>query len=256
MDFEVTSGTTKIRGAFHPASSSQSPCIIVCHGMPAGPRPVAAGVDDQGNDGLSYEEIAQLFSGLGIATVIFNFRGTGASTGDYHPMGWVEDLQQVITWVQGRPEIDSARLGIMGSSMGAVIAIKVASGRDDIRFLVTYASPSSISRPVDVSAQIDRYRVLGIITTMGFPDNAEEWAQEFENIDPGYHIGKVTSDHVLLVHGDADDVVPVDALTELFGLAPPHAELRIVKGAGHRFRSEPRSIEIISEWIGEIFSEE
>ena len=253
MDFEIASGSAQIRGAFYPASVSQSPCLIICHGMPAGPRPVPPVVNAQPDEGLTYEEIAQLFASLGVGTVIFNFRGTGASTGDFHPLGWVCDLEAVISWVLDRPEIDPDNLGIMGSSMGAVIAIAVACDREDIRFLVTYASPSTVARPAYPAVAIDRFREMGIISTSGFPLDPYAWAQEFENISPVDLIGKMTSDHILLVHGDADDVVRVEGVYELAQIAPSYAEVHIVEGAGHRFRSEPRSIEAILNWMGKIF---
>jgi len=253
MDFEIPSGAALIRGAFYPASFSKAPCLIVCHGMPARPRRVATDSEYYPEDGLTYEEIAELFAGLGIATVIFNFRGTGASTGDYHPMGWVADLEAVISWASQRPEVDLSNLGLLGSSMGAVIAIAVASDRADIKFLITYASPSIVSRPSDPLANIQRYRDMGIINTDGFPLDPYAWAQEFENISPVDLIGKMTSDHILLVHGDADDVVRVEGVYELAQIAPSYAEVHIVEGAGHRFRSEPRSIEAILNWMGKIF---
>ena len=255
MEFSIASGVAIIKGAFYPAVVAHSPCMIICHGMPAGPKSSEFAKDDPINE-LSYGEIAQLFADLGIATVIFNFRGTGLSTGDYHPLGWVADLESVLAWVVTRPEIDPDRIGIMGSSMGGVIALKVASSREDLRFLVSYASPSSTTRPADPLVHIERYRSLGIITTPGFPDDPEVWSKEYDAINPVYHIDKINSSHILLVHGDADDVVPVQALYDLAGIAPAHTELRVIEGAGHRFRSEPRAIEVISRWVDGIFSDE
>ena len=68
-------------------------------------------------------------------------------------------------------------------------------------------------------------------------------------------IGKMTSDHILLVHGDADDVVRVEGVYELAKMAPSYAEVHIVEGAGHRFRSEPRAIEAIVNWMETMFSD-
>jgi hypothetical protein len=249
MDFEITSGNARIRGAFYPALQPQSPCLIICHGMPSGPRILGSETNVPFDEGLTYQEIAQLFVSVGIGTVIFNFRGTGASTGDYHPMGWVADLEAVISWILVRPEIDPSNLGILGSSMGAVIAIVVASQREDIRFLVTYAGPSTVTSPLDPAENIDRYRNMGIIRTPGFPHDPDSWAREFDSISPIDQIGKINSDHILLVHGDSDDVVPVEAVYQLGELAPAHTTIHVVEGAGHRFRSESQSIEVIVDWM-------
>ena len=117
MEFAIASGVAIIKGAFYPAVGAHSPCMIICHGMPAGPKSSEFAKDDP-TDELSYEEIAQLFADLGIATVIFNFRGTGLSTGDYHPLGWVADLESVLAWVVSRPEVERERIGRMGWSRG------------------------------------------------------------------------------------------------------------------------------------------
>ena len=140
--------------------------------------------------------------------------------------------------------------------MGGAIALKVASLRENIRFLISYASPSSITSPADPLVHIERYRSLGIITTPGFPEDPEVWSKEYDAINPVRHIEKINSSHILLVHGDADDVVPVEALYDLAGIAPAHAAVRVIEGAGHRFRSEPRAIEVISSWVDGIFSDE
>lgn len=62
----------------------------------------------------------------GIATVRFNFRGTGASHGQFdHGQGESDDLRTVARWVrEQRPE---AQLWLAGFSFGSYVTIKCAA---------------------------------------------------------------------------------------------------------------------------------
>ena len=50
------------------------------------------------------------------------------------------------------------------------------------------------------------------------------------------------------MHGDDDDTVPtVDA--RLFAQAHGSAELRMIGGAGHRLRHDPRAVAVLLGWL-------
>ena len=52
----------------------------------------------------------------------------------------------------------------------------------------------------------------------------------------------------LIVHGTADDVVPVHHADKIAERAP-NAELRIIEGAGHQLRTNDEVIEIVFDWL-------
>jgi putative redox protein len=53
----------------------------------------------------------------------------------------------------------------------------------------------------------------------------------------------------LLVHGSADDVVPVEDARMLADAAGKHVELRIVANGPHRLRHDPRAIAALLGWL-------
>jgi putative redox protein len=53
----------------------------------------------------------------------------------------------------------------------------------------------------------------------------------------------------LLVHGSADDVVPVDDARLLAEAADGSAEVRIVANGAHRLRHDPRAIAALLGWL-------
>ena len=70
---------------------------------------------------------------MGIATLVFNFRGVGASEGEFG--GGVAEANDVIgamAYLRSRPEVQADRCGIVGYSFGAVMALKAAATLGDV----------------------------------------------------------------------------------------------------------------------------
>ncbi|MEU6426504.1 alpha/beta hydrolase [Microbispora sp. NPDC046973] len=67
----------------------------------------------------------------GFAVLAIDYRTIGASEG--HPRGqvfphrYVDDVRNAVTYLQGRPEVDAARIGLWGHSLGATVAIQAAA---------------------------------------------------------------------------------------------------------------------------------
>ena len=59
---------------------------------------------------------------------------------------------------------------------------------------------------------------------------------------------------VLLVHGNEDDVVPVAAARELMaaGGETGEVDVRVLFGAGHRLRHDPRAIAVLVGWASRL----
>ena len=96
-----------------PAVAARVPCVIFVHGLgssKASPRNVV---------------IATHLLDEGLAALLFDLSGHGASSPD--PRGqaaYVDDVEAVAGWANAQPQLDPERLGIAGSSLGAVIAVE------------------------------------------------------------------------------------------------------------------------------------
>lgn len=103
---------------------------VICH-----PHPLFGGTMDN----KVVTTVARSMRALGMATVRFNFRGVGASTGHYDQgFGESEDLLAVLQWVkQMRP---SDHIFLAGFSFGSYIAARTASCWP-IMQLITIAPP-------------------------------------------------------------------------------------------------------------------
>jgi dienelactone hydrolase len=116
-----------------------------------------------------------------------------------HVQLWLETVRDALEFVSRRPGIDASRVALVGISLGAFLALAAASGSTGVRAVV------------DISG--------GLV---------EPWASQATAAFPP----------ALIVHGDADTVVPVTHARELDALLT-RLEVRhqtlILPGEGHWF---------------------
>lgn len=83
--------------------------------------------------------LAKVFNELGIASVRFNFRGVGASQGNFaNGVGEVNDLLRVITWVKSY--FPTVKIALAGFSFGSFVAYQ-ASRQINPVVLISVAPP-------------------------------------------------------------------------------------------------------------------
>ncbi len=87
--------------------------------------------------------LADLFARDGIAALIFDKRGVGASTGNWRQSTFSDlanDAIAGIEFLKRRQDIDARRIGIFGHSQGAAIAPLVASRSPAVSFVIASAA--------------------------------------------------------------------------------------------------------------------
>ena len=80
-------------------------------------------------------------------------------------------------------------------------------------------------------------------------DDRDAWARELREIRPLALMGKIPPRPILLVHGEDDVVVPPQHVRELADAAEGMVELRLLSGAGHRLRHDPRAVAALLGWL-------
>jgi dipeptidyl aminopeptidase/acylaminoacyl peptidase len=65
----------------------------------------------------------------GMAVLAVNYRGYGESHGDPAELHMVEDGRMLFDWLAARPNIDPARIAVVGRSLGSGVAVQVAKER-------------------------------------------------------------------------------------------------------------------------------
>jgi len=229
-----------------PDGEGPYPAVCVCHGIPAG-------VPDPNNKG--YPLLAEKLCHEGLAVFIFNFRGTGASGGNIDLAGWVGDLQGVIDYLYGLPEVDTKRLFLLGFSGGAAVSVRVAAQDKRVSAVIACACPAEIGLFRDFEnpqSIVAHFRNIGVIRDMDFPPSVEGWLNGFRLVKPIDYVSGISPRSLLLVHGDADETIPVSHARRLYERAGAPKQLIIVAGVGHRLRQDDRVTDIIIEQLNSL----
>ena len=212
--------------------------LVLCHGIPGGPPDPA----DPG-----YAGFARALADRGFAAAWFNFRGCRDAPGDFSVGGWVRDLHAALDAVAPSAR---APVAVVGSSAGGATAIAVAAERDDVAAVATLAAPATYDGlAADVAAAAHRFRNLGIIRDPAFPRDLQAWGAEFATFAPVSLVGAIAPRPALLVHGDADQVVPYEHAEILFEKAGEPKELVRLPGGGHQLRHDPRAHDVLADWF-------
>jgi fermentation-respiration switch protein FrsA (DUF1100 family) len=244
--FTLTVDNLSLPGEVYLPDTTGRPCpaVCLCHGIPSG-QPASSG--DTGYPGL-----AEKFCAAGFITLIFSFRGAGEAQGNLDMLGWTRDLTAAIDYLAGLEEVDKSRLCLLGSSAGAAVSVYVAANDPRVSSLITFACPAEFGFMTDkkqAKATIDRFRSIGVIKDTGFPPSPDEWVDGFSEVAPLNWIDKISPRPLLLVHGEKDDLVPVEHARRLFERAGEPKNLVIIPGAGHRLRLEEKAIATALAWL-------
>jgi dienelactone hydrolase len=187
-----------------PMDTPPAPAVLICHG--------SDGVDGRG------EFHAAALNAAGIVTFeIDMWAARGSKRGAAaRPRGVPETLPDAFAaaaFLAAQPEVDSARIGILGFSWGGVVSLLTATK--------SWRAARGAGAPVFV-AHAAMYPVC--------------WAYE---VAPGLSLAELTGAPVLIQTGDADAYDDPDGLDQLLARLPPASRAVIQgithKGAGHGF---------------------
>lgn len=125
-DASFASGDIRLAGRLTLPAAGEGPfkAVIFVHGSDPVPS-------------VGREWLPHLLAANGIATLVFDKRGTGCSTGQYvqHFGALSDDVVAAARWLRGQPEIRSDGVGLAGFSQGGWVAPLAALKDPAIRFV-------------------------------------------------------------------------------------------------------------------------
>ena len=199
-DLELTTGDgERLHGWWVEARAERVGHLLVCHG-------------NGGNIGDRVLH-AELLTAAGFDVLLFDYRGYGRSTGKPDEPGTYRDARAARECLLGQPGVDADRVFYLGESLGAAVAIELATEHPPagLVLLSAFASVRAMARA--------QYKV---IPAPLLPD-------VYPSLD---RIGDLHVP-VLVIHGDRDEIVPFDQGRALFDAAPGPKQMRAVPGVGH-----------------------
>ncbi len=217
------------------------PGLVLCHGFPTLPGGAAGSAQ-------TYPVFAnRLAAETGWLVLTFNFRGTGASEGDFSLRGWLADVGAAVDRLLAQ---GVSGVWLAGSSTGGALALCWAAADERVRGVAALAAPATF----DVWAAqprrlLEHSRELGVISDRSFPADVDAWGRELAEVRPLDAVARIPPRPMLIMHGTDDDTVPLADARTLATAVDGRADLRLIEGAGHRLRQDPRAVAFLLGWM-------
>jgi len=201
--------------------------VVACHGLGA----------SKNSD--KYLLLGRMMHEAGFALALFDFRGAGESSGSYRDATIATraaDLEAVLDHLMAHPAL-SGGVGLLGSSLGGFVALHVAHRRraGDAPVVVTWNAPA-VLRDLEE-------REMSEATGLGPALVAEIRAGEHAEAPAGVR-------RLLVIQGEADEVVPPAHGQALFDRAGEPRELHWIPGADHRLTDPHHRLDAVERSRG------
>jgi pimeloyl-ACP methyl ester carboxylesterase len=214
--------------------------VVICHDLPRA-KGSAADVAQ------TYPSLAdRITRETAWRVVTATLRGAGQSSGDFSAQGWLDDLGRV---VESEVPHDAPRW-LVGFGFGGVLALHAASGDERVAGVACLGTPADLTPFTDdPEALIDRCVRTGVIRTPGYPAAPDSWIKEFSIFHPREDAEMLKGRPLLVVNGADDPDTPLDDARALAAAATGPSDLRVIFGAGHWLRADPRVVAILVGWL-------
>lgn len=222
-------------GALHFGSGrGPRPTAILLHGIP--------GVEKNA-------DIAYALRDAGWNALIFHYRGSWGSEGDYTLAGQIDDVDAAIDeLISGKYPVDAERVALIGHSLGGWTAILNAARNLRVKAAVTiggignmrtwYLSPDQAFEFARFLKGTSATEIQSQIRALGTIRNPVDVIRELRPLP------------ILIVHSNPDDVVAVEQARELHAASNGSADLVIIDGADHTFsRHRRQMVETVVGWL-------
>ena len=222
-------------GMLHlPAEAGKFPAVVMFHGFTGNKQEAHR----------MFVEMSRTLAADGIASLRFDFLGSGDSAGKFSDVtlaGEIADAREALRFLRGRKEIDTQRIGILGMSMGGLVASFILAEDKNIKTAALWCpvgNPAYLiaSRRTEKSDQ--QLATIGMVDMDGWPVGIP-FVQELMVLKPIEAIVK-TEAPLFILHAEKDESVPVSDMhdyVKALKAAGRTVESSVIAGANHTLDS-------------------
>jgi uncharacterized protein len=231
------------------------PSVLMCHGF-TGNRMEAH---------FMFVKTSRSLAADGIASLRFDFQGCGESSGKFEDMSILTEVADALAaweYLAKRQEVDPARQGIIGLSLGGGVTSLLTGGLHSEKRAPKCCALWSAVGDLQEIWEV-RFKQLGLIRrklirfpiAMGAFKVGERFFKDMKEAPRPADAMASADAPVLIIHGSADEAVPVEQAREYARkCGKQRATLRILRGADHVFNKpkwEQTVIDVTRKWLKE-----
>lgn len=248
---EIQSRGLTLRGMMHipEGVSGKVPMVCIFHGF----------TGSRMEPHFIFVKLSRMLESIGIASVRFDFGGSGESDGDFKNMTIskeLEDAKIILDYAKAQNFIDAEKIGVVGLSMGGAVASMLAGDKkEDIKTLCLWAPAGNMEELVKRNRSEEDFNSLRKTGSwdVGGLLLGTEFLSDVEALDI-YGRAAHYDKNVLLLHGDQDSTVPISTSEQYLEIYGPRAVLHTIEGADHTFNSkrwEDEVLDFTTEYLKE-----
>jgi dipeptidyl aminopeptidase/acylaminoacyl peptidase len=228
-------GRRMLAGYHRPAGPEgrRFPAVLFLHGFPGSEKSV---------------DVQRELMKRGIASVAPSFLGAWGSGGIYRFTTLVPQARAALRAMRKLPFVNPRRIAVYGFSMGGWTALSLAAAEPSLKAVIAVApcggpemlGPDTKSFIAHLSRPLNAPKPQALLADFG---------RALRRFDPAKAAPKLRSP-LLLVHGDADDTIPLAVSRRLAALAPRGTRLAVERGADHGFLGHREKLtRLASDWL-------
>ncbi|MBL8840555.1 MAG: alpha/beta hydrolase [Planctomycetes bacterium] len=207
---------TRRHALFLPHPDARGRTVLLCHGSAA--------------NLTYYFPYWELLHAASLNVLVWDYAGYGQSEGEALVSTLLPDARRALDWLVARPEVDARKIGALGISLGAIVALHLAAHDDRI---ACAAVEDAASPRENVDAALAREgrgafsRWLGttLVEWFALPDDCEPDANAARAAAAGKPL--------LLITGELEAAVDRTATERAFAATDGRAQLWVMAATGH-----------------------
>jgi len=186
----------------------------------------------------------------------FDFSGNGQSEGAFIDSSYAKHIAEMETAAAFLTDNGARWIGLAGHSMGANIALLTAARLKSVRAVCILAARVSgmkathfLSR--EQQTEIERTGRVFFTSRGRSLELSKDFFTDADNYDMFKVIGSLKRP-LLVIHGDRDEIVPMDEALQAHKRNPAAITLNVIPGADHMFSQEDHRrqvAKVVADWF-------